>query len=82
MSFSYPLSLGWRFIMKRTRHPDGFDLKAVAATVAFAAVIAGAAFLGHQQAVAPSDGVKPAHHMASLAEIQAVLKKAQADDNQ
>ncbi len=66
--------------MKGTRHPDGFDAKAVVATVLFTATIAAAAFFGHQQAGERS-AAAPAHHMASLAEIQAALKKAQSDES-
>jgi hypothetical protein len=67
--------------MKRTRHSDGTDVKAVLATVVFAAAIAAVAFLGHQQADAPHAGATQAHHMASLAEIQAVMKKVQTEDS-
>jgi hypothetical protein len=68
--------------MKRTRRSDGFDLIATAATLAFTVAIAIAAYTGHQQANAPHDSAKSAHHMASLAEIQTVLKKAQSDESQ
>ena len=67
--------------MRRTRHPDGFDLIATFATVVFTLAIAIAAYTGHQQANSAHDSAKSAHHMASLAEIQTVLQKAQSDES-
>ncbi len=68
--------------MKKAGRSDGFDLTpsnlaAAAATVVFVAVIGWVAFAGHQQASAARETSKPSHHMASLSQIQAFMKKAQ-----
>lgn len=64
--------------MKRTTtRSDAFNLTAVAATFTFVILVAAGAFYARQQALSSHDGAKPAHHMASLAQIQAVMKKAQ-----
>ncbi|HEY1721692.1 MAG TPA: hypothetical protein VGG27_10635 [Magnetospirillaceae bacterium] len=57
------------------RHMDGFDLKAVVAAVVFTLTIVAVALHGHRQATAAHDS-QSAHHMASLAQIQAVMKQA------
>ena len=66
--------------MRRTRH-DGFDLLATLATVLFVLTITAAAFVGHRGAGATHGGTKPTHHMASLADIESVLKKTQGEES-
>ena len=54
-----------------------FSVTATFATVALVAAIGYAALVGHDHAAQGHDESKPGHHMASLSEIQAFMKKAQ-----
>lgn len=58
---------------------DHVPLITSVATIALVVVIAIAAVLGRQQASEGRDEARPAHHMASLGEINALLHKAQGE---
>ena len=57
----------------------GADLMASAMAFVFVALVAAAAVVGHGRVADERDGAGPARHMASLSEIQAVVRKAQSE---
>jgi hypothetical protein len=63
--------------MRSVHGPNFFNLAAAAATFVLVAAISAAAFIGHEQAVQSREAARSTpHRMASLAQIQAVLRRA------
>jgi hypothetical protein len=65
--------------MKAQRRPIPFSIAATAATVALVGFVGYAAMVGHDSANQPREVSPSAHHMASLGEISALLKKGQSE---
>jgi hypothetical protein len=63
----------------RARSSIPFSLTASVATLALVGLVGYAALVGHEQASQPRAAAPQGHHMASLGEISALLKKSQGD---
>jgi len=66
--------------MKAHRRAVSFSVTATIATAALVGFVGVAAWVGHNQANGAREEAKSGHHMASLAEIQAIMKKAQESE--
>lgn len=58
---------------------DHASLITSVATIVLVALVVVAAAIGRQQAPGARDEAKPAHHMASLGEINSFLRRSQAE---
>lgn len=69
-----------RKVHPRKHHSESrSSLIASVATLVLVVLVVVAAAIGRQQASASRDEAKPAHHMASLGEVSALLKRSQSE---
>lgn len=69
-----------RKVHPRKHHSESrSSLIASVATLVLVVLVVVAAAIGRQQASASRDEAKPAHHMASLGEVNSFLHKAQGE---